>query len=72
MVPVGTDWLHEIKHDGYRLLVRKDGDAVSQVPQTPILKLSSRACESRSKTSSWPKAAISDLKFVRQGAAQCG
>ena len=29
MVPVGTDWLHEIKHDGYRLLVRKDGDAVS-------------------------------------------
>ena len=28
-VPVGEDWLHEIKHDGYRLLVRKDGDAVS-------------------------------------------
>jgi len=26
---VGEDWLHEIKHDGYRLLVRKDGDAVS-------------------------------------------
>jgi len=25
---VGEDWLHEIKHDGYRLLVRKDGDAV--------------------------------------------
>ena len=28
-VPAGSDWLHEIKHDGYRLLVRKDGDAVS-------------------------------------------
>ena len=27
--PVSEDWLHEIKHDGYRLLVRKDGDAVS-------------------------------------------
>ena len=26
---MGEDWLHEIKHDGYRLLVRKDGDAVS-------------------------------------------
>jgi len=26
VVPVGTDWLHEIKHDGYRLLVCKDGD----------------------------------------------
>jgi len=29
VVPVGTDWLHEIKYDGYRLLVRKDGNAVS-------------------------------------------
>jgi hypothetical protein len=21
----GTDWVHEIKHDGYRLIVRRDG-----------------------------------------------
>jgi bifunctional non-homologous end joining protein LigD len=28
-VPAGPEWLHEIKHDGYRLLVRKEGDAVS-------------------------------------------
>jgi bifunctional non-homologous end joining protein LigD len=27
-VPVGPDWVHEIKHDGYRLQVRRDGDAV--------------------------------------------
>ena len=27
-VPVGPLWLHEIKHDGYRLLVRKAGDMV--------------------------------------------
>jgi bifunctional non-homologous end joining protein LigD len=26
--PVGPDWLHEIKHDGYRLIVRRDGKAV--------------------------------------------
>jgi ATP-dependent DNA ligase len=26
--PVGPDWVHEIKHDGYRLQVRRDGDAV--------------------------------------------
>jgi bifunctional non-homologous end joining protein LigD len=26
--PAGADWVHEIKHDGYRMLVRKDGDAV--------------------------------------------
>jgi bifunctional non-homologous end joining protein LigD len=26
--PVGPDWVYEIKHDGYRLMVRKDRDAV--------------------------------------------
>jgi ATP-dependent DNA ligase len=26
--PVGTDWAHEIKHDGYRILVRRDGPTV--------------------------------------------
>jgi bifunctional non-homologous end joining protein LigD len=23
--PTGSDWVHEIKHDGYRLIVRRDG-----------------------------------------------
>jgi ATP-dependent DNA ligase len=27
-VPTGPDWVHEIKHDGYRLIVRRDGDTV--------------------------------------------
>jgi bifunctional non-homologous end joining protein LigD len=26
--PAGPDWVHEIKHDGYRLQVRRDGDTV--------------------------------------------
>jgi bifunctional non-homologous end joining protein LigD len=26
--PVGPGWVHEIKHDGYRLIVRRDGKAV--------------------------------------------
>jgi hypothetical protein len=26
--PSGRDWVHEIKHDGYRLIVRRDGEAV--------------------------------------------
>jgi bifunctional non-homologous end joining protein LigD len=26
--PAGPDWVHEIKHDGYRLVVRRDGQAV--------------------------------------------
>jgi bifunctional non-homologous end joining protein LigD len=25
--PSGPDWVHEIKHDGYRLIVRRDGEA---------------------------------------------
>ncbi len=31
--PVGADWVHEIKHNGYRLIVRRDG---------PIVRLYSR------------------------------
>ncbi|WP_346659170.1 RNA ligase family protein [Bradyrhizobium sp. 2] len=27
-VPTGPDWIHEIKHDGYRLIVQRDGDCV--------------------------------------------
>jgi bifunctional non-homologous end joining protein LigD len=26
--PAGPDWVHEIKHDGYRLIVRRDGENV--------------------------------------------
>ena len=26
--PSGPDWVHEIKHDGYRLIVRRHGNAV--------------------------------------------
>jgi ATP-dependent DNA ligase len=26
--PSGPGWVHEIKHDGYRLQVRREGDAV--------------------------------------------
>jgi ATP-dependent DNA ligase len=27
-VPTGPEWIHEIKHDGYRLIVRRDFDRV--------------------------------------------
>jgi hypothetical protein len=26
--PAGADWVHEIKHDGYRMIVRRDGERV--------------------------------------------
>lgn len=32
--PAGREWIHEIKHDGYRLMVRRDGDRVRHSPQT--------------------------------------
>jgi ATP-dependent DNA ligase len=34
--PAGPDWVHEIKHDGYRLIVRRDGKAV-QLPWRHLL-----------------------------------
>ena len=27
-VPIGPDWVHEIKHDGYRLIARQQGKRV--------------------------------------------
>jgi hypothetical protein len=29
--PSGPDWVHEIKHDGYRLIVRRQGEMVPPV-----------------------------------------
>jgi ATP-dependent DNA ligase len=26
--PTGPGWVHEIEHDGYRLIVRREGEAV--------------------------------------------
>ena len=37
-VPTGPDWLHEIKHDGYRLIVRREGShATSSATTTTSL-----------------------------------
>src|SRR4051812_30406572 len=27
-VPTGPDWIHEVKHDGYRLIVQREGNRV--------------------------------------------
>ena len=27
-VPTGAEWLHELKHDGFRLIVHREGDRV--------------------------------------------
>ena len=28
VVPAGEDWIHEVKYDGFRLIVHRDGDRV--------------------------------------------
>jgi hypothetical protein len=35
--PSGPDWVHEIKHDGYRLIVRLDGKGPSRGHTVPLL-----------------------------------
>jgi bifunctional non-homologous end joining protein LigD len=27
-VPAGADWIHEVKHDGYRLIIQREGKRV--------------------------------------------
>ena len=36
--PVGRDWVHEIKHDGYRLMVRRQG-AQGAIVHAPRVRL---------------------------------
>ena len=33
-VPAGPDWIHEIKHDGHRLIVQREGKRVRLSPAT--------------------------------------
>jgi hypothetical protein len=32
--PTGAEWIHEIKHDGYRMIVRKEGGFSAARPST--------------------------------------
>jgi hypothetical protein len=32
-VPSGPDWLHEVKYDGYRLWLQRDGDRVRLITE---------------------------------------
>jgi ATP-dependent DNA ligase len=34
--PVGRDWVHELKHDGYRLLVQRDGERSAYSRGSPV------------------------------------
>jgi ATP-dependent DNA ligase len=38
VVPATPDWLREVKYDGYRLIVARDGDLAAKVAGTPKTK----------------------------------
>jgi bifunctional non-homologous end joining protein LigD len=33
--PIGGEWIHEIKHDGYRMMVRRDASGVRLLTRRP-------------------------------------
>jgi hypothetical protein len=35
-VPAGADWFHEIKYDGYRIRVERDGNNVRLITPGPL------------------------------------
>jgi hypothetical protein len=35
--PSGADWLHEIKHDGFRIMARRDANGVRLTPATATI-----------------------------------
>jgi hypothetical protein len=41
-LPSGEAWLHEIKHDGFRVIARKDGDRVRLYSRPATTTLSQR------------------------------
>jgi hypothetical protein len=45
--PAGAQWAHEIKHGGYRFIMRRDGDCARVQPARP--RLDSRAFQQSSK-----------------------
>jgi hypothetical protein len=39
VVPAGADWFHEIKYDGYRLRVERDGERVHLITRVVMTGL---------------------------------
>ena len=51
--PAGSDWRHEVKHDGYRIVARKQGERVTLWSRTA--RVSPTGCRgSPSRCGAWP------------------
>jgi hypothetical protein len=42
-VPVGPEWIHELKHDGWRMIARRSGEQVRLWLRNPILATATAA-----------------------------
>jgi ATP-dependent DNA ligase len=51
-VPTGPDWLHEVKYDGYRLQVIREGDRMRLITKGGAVIRSGSRGLSRSRASS--------------------
>src|SRR5271156_2896546 len=45
--PAGPGWIHEIKHDGFRIVAHRDGDRVRRVTANCELASSASGCRPR-------------------------
>jgi ATP-dependent DNA ligase len=52
--PNGEDWLHEIKHDGFRVIARKSGDRVKLTAGRATISLTASRSSSRRSPGSAP------------------
>jgi ATP-dependent DNA ligase len=50
-LPSGSQWLHEIKHDGFRIIARKDGERVRLYSRPGNDFTKPFSCEQRQATS---------------------
>jgi ATP-dependent DNA ligase len=72
--PSGPDWVHEIKHDGYRLQVRRDGDGVRLFTRRgydwsgryPAIAATAATLRAASTERRW-SADLTGLRFCRAG-----
>lgn len=46
-VPAGAEWFHEIKNDGYRLRIERDGERVRLITKAATIGLSASPGSSR-------------------------
>src|SRR5262249_32844064 len=71
--PSGPDWIHEIKHDGYRLMARRDPNGVRLLTRNandrtgrfPLIFVTAAALQVRSWSATQAPAGCRPIQYVR-------